>query len=217
GDLQVSYATGNIMPSGILAFPVLFENTLLAVVEIGNLNTFTRRDKLYLRNVAENIGIVLNMARNRIRLQELLQETQAQTEELRAQHNELETMNAEMEAQTQKLQVSEEELKVQQEELMQTNRELEERSKLLEEKNELIGHRNQEIQKKAEELATSTRYKSEFLANMSHELRTPLNSILLLSRLMAENKDQNLNRDQVEDAQVIQSSGNGLLELIDEI
>jgi len=217
GDLQVSYATGNIMPSGILAFPVLFENTLLAVVEIGNLNPFTRRDKLYLRNVAENIGIVLNMARNRIRLQELLQETQAQTEELRAQHNELETMNAEMEAQTEKLQVSEEELKVQQEELMQTNRELEERSKLLEEKNELIGHRNQEIQKKAEELATSTRYKSEFLANMSHELRTPLNSILLLSRLMAENKDQNLNRDQVEYAQVIQSSGNGLLELIDEI
>src|SRR5258705_3939603 len=52
---------------------------------------------------------------------------------------------------------------------------------------------------------------------MSHELRTPLNSILLLSRLMAENKGNTLSRDQVEYAQVIQSSGNGLLELIDEI
>ena len=52
---------------------------------------------------------------------------------------------------------------------------------------------------------------------MSHELRTPLNSILLLSRLMAENKDNTLSKDQVEYAQVIQSSGNGLLELIDEI
>ncbi|MFI5125076.1 MAG: CHASE3 domain-containing protein, partial [Chitinophagales bacterium] len=217
GDLQVSYATGNIMPSGILAFPILFEKKLLAVVEIGNLNAFTQRNKLYLRNVAENIGIALNTALNLIRLQELLEETQTQTEELQTQHNELETMNAEMEAQTEKLQVSEEELKVQQEELMQTNRELEERSKLLEEKNELIGHRNQEIQKKAEELAISTRYKSEFLANMSHELRTPLNSILLLSRLMAENKEQNLSKDQVEYAQVIQSSGNGLLQLIDEI
>ena len=157
------------------------------------------------------------MAQNRERLQEVLEEVQAQSEELQSQHKELEIVNTEMEVQTEKLQVSEEELKVQQEELMQTNRELEERSKILEEKNELIAFRNRDIQKKAEELALSTQYKSEFLANMSHELRTPLNSILLLSRLMAENKDKTLSKEQVEYAQVIQSSGNGLLELIDEI
>ena len=133
------------------------------------------------------------------------------------QHSELENLNTELEAQTQKLQASEEELKVQQEELMQTNAELEERSKLLEEKNMLIAERNAEIQRKVEELALSTKYKSEFLANMSHELRTPLNSILLLSRLMAENPDENLNEDQVESAKVIQSSGTSLLTLIDEI
>lgn len=74
-----------------------------------------------------------------------------------------------------------------------------------------------EIQEKAEELALSTKYKSEFLANMSHELRTPLNSILLLSRLLSENTDDNLNEDQIESAKVIQSSGTSLLSLIDEI
>ena len=84
-------------------------------------------------------------------------------------------------------------------------------------KNHLIAERNNEIQKKVEELALSTKYKSEFLANMSHELRTPLNSILLLSRLMAENPDENLNEDQIESAKVIQSSGSSLLTLIDEI
>ncbi|EEI93146.1 response regulator receiver domain protein [Sphingobacterium spiritivorum ATCC 33300] len=106
---------------------------------------------------------------------------------------------------------------MQQEELLQSNQELEERSKLLEEKNHLIAERNLEIQEKAEELALSTKYKSEFLANMSHELRTPLNSILLLSRLMSENTEENLNEDQIESAKVIQSSGTSLLSLIDEI
>ena len=81
----------------------------------------------------------------------------------------------------------------------------------------MIVERNLEIQQKAEELEASTKYKSEFLANMSHELRTPLNSILLLSRLLTENNERNLSKDQVEYAQVIQSSGQGLLSLIDEI
>src|SRR5437764_5128207 len=40
---------------------------------------------------------------------------------------------------------------------------------------------------------------------------------LLLYRLMAENKNNTLSKEQVEYAQVIQNSGNGLLELIDEI
>src|SRR5690606_28072773 len=153
----------------------------------------------------------------RKQIQTLLEETQAQAEELQTQHAELENLNTELEAQAQKLQASEEELRVQQEELMQSNQELEERSKLLEEKNQLIAERNLDIQKKAEELALSTKYKSEFLANMSHELRTPLNSILLLSRLMVENVDDNLTEDQIESAKVIQSSGSSLLSLIDEI
>ena len=50
---------------------------------------------------------------------------------------------------------------------------------------------------------------------MSHELRTPLNSILLLSKLMADSDD--LDEQYVEYAEVMQSSGQGLLTLIDEI
>src|SRR5690606_26269567 len=130
--------------------------------------------------------------------------------ELQAQHSELENLNAELETHTQKLQASEEELKVQQEELQQANAELEER-------NHMITERNAEIVKKAEELEQSTRYKSEFMANMSHELRTPLNSILLLSRYLSEDGEQNLTEDQRESASVIFSSGTGLLNLIDEL
>ncbi|MBL0745311.1 response regulator [Chryseolinea lacunae] len=216
-SIYISFTTGQARPRHIVAIPLYDGYTIKGALEVASLHTFTTRDLEFLRTSAANIGVSISTAQNRKRMQELLEETQSQTEELQAQHSELEHVNSELEVQTEKLQASEEELKVQQEELRQANQELEERSRMLEDRNELITERNLEIQAKAEQLAQTTRYKSEFLANMSHELRTPLNSILLLSRLMSENPEKNLNTDQVEYARVIQSSGNGLLSLIDEI
>ncbi|ASZ12370.1 response regulator [Chitinophaga pendula] len=215
--ISISYATGKARPVEVVAIPVFYNGLIKAVIELGSLQAYSEKELRFLSNSTHNVGIAIITAENRRRMQELLEETQSQSEELQAQHSELENINAELEAQTEKLQTSEEELRVQQEELQQANAEQEERARLLEERNLLIIEKNAEIQQKAEELEQSTRYKSEFLANMSHELRTPLNSILLLSRLLSENVEQNLTLDQVESATVIQSSGKGLLNLIDEI
>ncbi|MEO8794158.1 MAG: response regulator [Daejeonella sp.] len=214
-DLSINFATGSIKPKNILAIPVFNAQKLKGVIELASIHKFSDNVQEFLKIGVHNIGIAISGAIVRRKQQELLEETQAQSEELQAQHSELENLNSELEAQTQKIQASEEELKVQQEELMQSNQELEERSRLLEEKNQIIVERNLDIQQKAEELEISTKYKSEFLANMSHELRTPLNSILLLSRLMSESEV--LDTEQVEYAEVIQSAGQGLLSLIDEI
>jgi signal transduction histidine kinase/DNA-binding response OmpR family regulator/CHASE3 domain sensor protein/HAMP domain-containing protein len=216
-SITISFASGEAKPRHVIAIPVFDGYVLKGVIELASLAAYAVRDIDFLKSAAPNIGIALTMAQNRKRLQDLLEETQSQSEELRSQHSELENLNSELEVQAEKLQASEEELKVQQEELKQANQELEERSRLLEERNHTITERNIDIQTKADELAQSTRYKSEFLANMSHELRTPLNSILLLSRLMSENQEKNLTEDQIEYAKVIQSSGHGLLSLIDEI
>ena len=214
-DTTIILAAGNVKPKNIIAIPLTRYNIPLGVIELGTTVDYSPLHIEYLNAVAGNIGLAFYSAQSRFKMQDLLEETQAQSEELQTQHSELENINEELEAQSQKLLASEEELRVQQEELMQSNQELEERTGLLEEKNLLIEERNISIQQKSIELEQSTRYKSEFLANMSHELRTPLNSILLLSKLMSESDD--LDEQYVEYASVMQSSGLGLLTLIDEI
>ena len=215
--LRISTASGSTLPKNLIIIPLIHNDYVEGVIELGSIKPICPLAMELLRESTRNIAISLHTAKSRLKLQQPLEDTQTQAEELLTQHGELENLNSELEAQTQKLQSSEEELKVQQEELLQANQELEERTRMLEEKNQVIVERNLEIQKKAEDLEISTKYKSEFLANMSHELRTPLNSILLLSRLITENHEKNLTSEQIEYAQVIHSSGNGLLTLIDEI
>jgi len=70
--------------------------------------------------------------------------------------------------------------------------ELNDKAKLLEVKNNEVELASRSLEEKAEQLQLISKYKSEFLANMSHELRTPLNSLLILSQVLAENRDENL-------------------------
>ncbi|MGI4022620.1 MAG: response regulator [Janthinobacterium lividum] len=216
-SISVSFGGGDIKPVQVIALPINYKGSVLAVIELASLENYTDLSLQFLEQVLTNIGIILHSVQNQDELQLVLERTQLQAEELVKRQRELENMNAELEAYTQKLQYSEEELRVQQEELEQSNQMLEERSQLLEDQNQIILDRNQEIHRKVKELEISTQYKTEFMANMSHELRTPLNSILLLSRYLSENDEANLSAEQIESAQVILSSGKGLLNLIDEI
>ncbi|HUA34431.1 MAG TPA: HAMP domain-containing protein [Candidatus Binataceae bacterium] len=95
--------------------------------------------------------------------------------------------------------------------------ELNDKAKLLEIKNNEVELASLSLEEKAEQLQLISRYKSEFLANMSHELRTPLNSLLILSKMLAENENGNLTEEQVKFAQTVYTSGNDLLSLINEI
>ena len=190
---------------------------LKGVVEIAFQNAPNQNIQNYVLSAADVIGIAVNTAQARTVMQKLLEEVQQQAEELTTQQEEMRVTNEELLNKTEELQASEEELKVQQEELRSTNAELEEKAGLLEEKNQAIEEARLAINLKVQELENTSKYKSEFLANMSHELRTPLNSILVLARILKDNKTTNLSEDQIKYASVIFNAGNDLLTLINDI
>ena len=215
--IEINSALGEQVPLNLLLLPVLFEQKVMAVIELASFELFSQEQQGILIQIAQNLGVVINNIFNQQRTQQLLLATQQQSEELQTQQEELKSANENLTQQTQELQASEEELKQQSEELKVSNEELELRQADLQNQKDKISLAKQELEIKAEELALASKYKSEFLANMSHELRTPLNSLLLLSKALADNANNHLDATEVEDAQIIYQGGQSLLALINDI
>jgi signal transduction histidine kinase/CheY-like chemotaxis protein len=74
-----------------------------------------------------------------------------------------------------------------------------------------------QLQSVNQELLRATKLKDEFLANMSHELRTPLNSILGISESLKDEILGSLNKKQLKAIATVESSGEHLLSLINDI
>ena len=106
--IQITSGLGEAPPRNIIVLPILFEGEVKAVIELASFLPFSQIHQTFLDQLAESIGVVLNMIGANMRTEELLeqsqkltQELQSQSKELQQQQDELKRSNTELEAQAQ--------------------------------------------------------------------------------------------------------------------
>ncbi|MEO1903059.1 MAG: response regulator [Alcanivorax sp.] len=170
----VGSGTGQAVPRNVVVLPVLHDDELKGVLEVGAFERFDDQALTFLEQGAAVIAVALHSAQSRLRLAAMLDRTREQARaleeqkeemarvnqdleeqamelsasesRLQQQQEELRAINEELESQTQALRASEESLQAQQEELRVTNEELEAQAKLLGEQKTEMADKNQELE-----------------------------------------------------------------------
>ena len=170
-------------------YPLIFQSEALGVLELYFVGVENQRNEQLLLTLTENLGAFIKNIQNNEKQKILLKAAQIQTESLKSHTNLLE----------------------------KNNQTLKRQKGILDEKNAKLEELKQTLQKKSVELEKASTYKTQFLANMSHELRTPLNSIMVLSEVLSDDRDDSMPEEYRDYARSIHSAGKSLLDLISDI
>src|SRR5688500_15525696 len=86
--VAINSGLGEARPLNIVVLPVVFESEVKAVIELASFNTFSESFLLFLDQLGDSIGVVLNTIAASMKTEELLAQSQAMAEELQAQQEE---------------------------------------------------------------------------------------------------------------------------------
>jgi signal transduction histidine kinase len=84
------------VPNQLVVLPVLFEEQVLAVIELASLKAFGNINRSFLEQIVETVGVVINTILATMRTEELLAQSQGLTQELQSQSEELQRQQAEL-------------------------------------------------------------------------------------------------------------------------
>ncbi|HIE03045.1 MAG TPA: response regulator [Thiotrichaceae bacterium] len=194
--IYIQSGLGQSRPSAILVMPILYEGTLKAVIELATFHLLTEIQLEFVNEVMPSIGIAINTAQSRSKMQFLLQQSESQKTELEIQASELQIKQKELKETNKALQSQSEilqhqaiELQNQQEELQQTNEELQTQSEELQTQQEELTQSNEELEKRTFDLELQKqeiREKNEFLEKAQQALETKAKELELASQYKSE-------------------------------
>ena len=146
GYLSISSGTGSTTPAAILVAPLVWNNQLYGVMELGSLSGFGASVENFFEQAGELIAVAIHAANTRTKSEMMLADSRRQAEQLEAQRAEAEFSRNAMARQAEQLQESEEQLQAQQEELRVINEELEAQGKLAAERTRYLEQRNRTLE-----------------------------------------------------------------------
>jgi len=190
-------------PLNTYTAPIIYEREVFGVIEVASHEPIDTLKQEFLNLSCTILAASIFSSWKKEEVADLLTQSEEANAKLTTQSIELEALSRELEEGQRQLEIHTQELQQYNFEVKAKNNELESIQRALLEKSEQISQANY--------------YKSEFLSNMSHELRTPLNSIILLSKMLGKNKQQNLSEEDLKKMTIIFAAGNELLELINNI
>lgn len=146
--LRITSGSGEAPPASLAVSPLLWNDQVYGVIEIGALQAFDKDALLLLQDAGEMLAVALHAAKTREDMQTMLARSQAQTAQLEAQQEALEAANGKLMLQAEQLQQSEEELRVQQEELQAQQEEQRALNEGLEAQSRLLSKRTRELEQR---------------------------------------------------------------------
>ncbi|MDF1820919.1 MAG: response regulator [Alcanivoracaceae bacterium] len=165
--ISIASATGKATPRNIIVTPIVHEDELKGVLEIGAFREFDDEDLRFLEEGVHAIAVSVHTARSRVRLADALEQAQKAAQEMESQKQELARINDDLEEQAMELAASESRLQQQQEELRAINEELEAQTQALRASEESLQAQQEELRVTNEELEAQAKLLSEQKAEMA--------------------------------------------------